>query len=277
MKRTILVVICALFVFPQLVQAKSADSIKGGFGFLYPDFNNQTNAGQLANNSGSAFEIGYQTQTVSGTSVQGLIPSLVYSNKRVGFGVYGSRVGTGFGSDESTDTVGGSLGFGLGKKGKFNVGFNYETSLEATTTDSGKVMGTLNMNPGKGSGLAVGLGVGTVLGSDTESDITGKVAVGYSGKNRNNNIEVVYTLPNVDSMDDYTLGVYGSLGDKTYYVGAGYEMTSASGADTSDLLGRVGLVLSGGRSTGFDVSATVRYPLDGAEEATFGGTARMSF
>ncbi|MEZ4752436.1 MAG: hypothetical protein R3B54_17940 [Bdellovibrionota bacterium] len=273
MKRSYVFVLALAIAFSYGAQgARKMKVIRGGLGFLYPDHNSSENPGQLSRDDGTSIEAMY-TRTTDSTPTQSLTPSMAYSNGRLGLFVKGTRSGTSFNPDESTDTAGGGIGFSLGKRRVVNVGASYFTSLEGGSSSTGTLKGTINLNPARDQGMALGISVGTTVGGSS-NPIAGTIALGYSGKNRNNNIEANLTFNDINATDNYTLSGFFTLGGAMYYFGGGYKHTNVSATSTGEVVGRLGFVM--GRGGSADLSALATYDLQ-QSTVTYGGSLRVNF
>lgn len=281
MRKAFLATAFAMILVPGAASgARKANVIRGGQGFLFPDHNTLTNPGQLSLSKDTGIQAMYMrqdTDTGFGTETfQAATPSIAYANGRVGIGVAATRLGTSLDSDSSTDSGTAALGFNLGKRRNVTVGATYTRGLDGDQTNDGTLSAAINLNPSKGEGFAIGAGFSTVLNDTTGGSTKGAVVgLGYSGRNRNNNIEVNLALPNLDDTSAYTIGGYATLGDKAYYLGAGYEYGKTATGNTSDLLGRLGFVL--GRGSDVDFSVFLNYRMEDNAKPAYGATLRVTF
>lgn len=277
MKRSYVLVFALAFVVSIGAQgARKMKLIRGGQGFLYPDHNSPNNPGQLSRDDGTSMEAIYTRRESSGVTTQSLSPSLAYSNGRLGILLKGTRSGTSFDSDNSTDDIGGALGFSLGRKRAVNIGASYFTTLGSTPgggTPVGNIEGTINLNPSRGSGVSLGVGVGTTTGGTT-NPIGAQVGLGYAGRNRNNNIEANLKFNDINATDNYILSGFFTLGGGSYYFGGGYKHTSTGTTSTGDVVGRLGVVF--GRAGSVDLSALATYPVQSGVP-TYGASLRANF
>lgn len=273
MKRSYVFVLALALAFSFGAQgARKMKVIRGGLGFLYPDHNSAANPGQMSRDDGTSLEAKY-TRTSDATPVQSLTPSLAYSNGRLALFAVGTRSGSSFDPDQSTDVAGGGIGFSLGKRRVVNVGASYFTSLESTGTNLSTVKGTINLNPARDQGMSLGVAVGTTMGGTT-NPIAGTIGLGYSGKNRNNNIEANLTFNDISATDNYTLSGFFTLGGAMYYFGGGYKHTNVGTTSSGEAVGRLGFVL--GRGGNVDISALGNYDLQ-SSVVTYGGSLRVNF
>lgn len=260
--------------------ARKGNVIRGGQGFLFPDHNSLVNPGQLSLSKDTGLQASYARQDLTvgpvTSTVQTATPSLAYANGRVGIGISASRIGTSLDSDNSSDIGTAAFGFALGKRTPVTIGATYTRTLDGNATNDGVVGAMVNLNPSKGEGFTIGVGGTMVLNSTSgPSTKTAIVGLGYSGRNRNNNIEANFSLPDIDDTSSYKVGGYATLGGQSYYIGAGYEYLKATSGDTSNLLGRAGFVL--GRGSDVDFSVFINYQLEDGSKPLYGATLRVTF
>lgn len=245
--------------------ANSANILRGGLGFLFPDHNSFINPGQFAASHGMAVEAMYGRDTASGP--QSVQPSFVYGNGAIGFGAFASRSGADLLSGTHTDTAGVALGANL-LKGRLTIGGSYLQTL--TPSSSGSVTGTLTFNSPNRQGVSVGVGYTRPLtGATAVSSLT--AGLGYSFMS-NNNLEVNFKLADITSMSSYDLGVYFTTMKGMVYLGGGYVM-SKSATTAHGVSGRLGFML--GQHA--DLSATATHYFVTGAAVNYGGTFRASF
>lgn len=237
---------------------------RGGFGFLFPDHNNFSNAGQFSTARAIGVE-GIYTRDTTTPANQSLGASVVYGNGKIGLGAFASRSSTTL-TTGGTDVAGAGLGVNL-LKGRLTVGAGYQKPLSGPT-DNGQVTGTLTLNPPNQKGVSLGVNFSRGLTSAVNS-IGG--AIGYSFSQAAQ-LEVNFQLPNMSTTSNFNLQAYLNLNRGMVYFSGGYTLvrnvTSLNG-----VAGRVGFVL--GRS--IDLSAIATYTFLSGSPITYGGSFRASF
>lgn len=253
------------FLASNSAHAASMNIQRGGLGFLFPDHNSFVNPGQFATAHGSALEFGYQTQSTTGGS-QTVVPSFVYGNGSLGFGVQAMRAGTSLTTTGSyVDAVTAGLGFSAMKE-RMTIGASYSKILTSGMGTDGVLGATLTLQGARRMGAVFGLGYQRVLGLNTHSATFG---FGY-GFQSSNSLEANVQFNNLDDVNDFTASGFFNLGRQWFYMGAGYSFAKVSEVHSGQA--RVGFVMGK-----VDVSGTVSAPFTSGGSLTYGGTLRAAF
>jgi hypothetical protein len=237
---------------------------RGGIGFLFPDHNNFSNAGQFSTGRAIGVE-GIYTRNTASPSSQSLGTSVVYGNGRIGLGAFASRAGTSLTSG-ATDAAGAGLGVNL-LKGRLTVGAGYTKPLSGPA-NNGAVTGTLTLNPPNQKGVSLGVSFARDLTSNVNS-VGGALGYSFSPMAQ---LEVDFQLPNISTTSNFNLQAYLNLTRGMVYFSGGYTLVKTV-TSLSGVAGRVGFVL--GRS--IDLSAIATYTFLTGSPITYGGSFRASF
>lgn len=266
----ILVVGLTFFLALNLAHA-SEQVTRGGFGFLFPDHNAFRNPGQLAVDVGTTAEI--QWAKFTGTHEESFIPSVMYSNGMLTFGVFASRHGDGLeNADSTTDAIGGAIGlaspggkytFGLSAGRNFDIKRTITHGPSTTAVDFGFSYNDLK------DGFSLGAGLGSSLGKSTGDYRFSTLAFGYRQKQQWAT-EIVQRFSDLSNLADWELGAFASLYREMWYLSGGYNFLALPGHH--QVLIQTGLVL--GR---FDLSLFATYAIADGENPFHGGSIRVAF
>lgn len=253
-------------------QAQDMTIMKGGQGFLFPDFNEFTDPAHLTMSKGSAIQAKF-AETQSTSAVQEGNVSFATSNGRVGFGAYGDASGASITDfSNTTQKAGAELAFDL-VKDRVSLGVSYNRTLSSSATNDGTINGSMIIAGSKGTanGVALAIGAGTDLNAQSNPTQTATIALGYAFK-ENNNIEADVVFNDWSNLSDYTAGAFLTLGSQMVYFGVGAKYAALTQEKT--FMGRIGLNL--GKAA--DISAYGGYDMkSGSNTPTYGGALRFSF